>query len=97
MKRPYSAGKLLNVSVNDFARAVGGTVVDRDDQHLLFGMLDRQQRAENVGDDFFLVVRSDENGDSRPIGRIDVNVGMSLKAKETVQREPIMANGVDAN
>ncbi len=97
MERPDASGKPSDKFVDDFASAVGRTVVDRNDQHLFFRIFHRHQRAENVGDDFLFVVGGDQDSDWRPIGGIDVDVGVPLESEETVQREPIMAGGVDAD
>src|SRR5271163_567978 len=40
MERADAAGMLLDISVNDFARAVRGAVVYRDDQHFVLGIID---------------------------------------------------------
>ena len=83
--------------IDDFARAVGGAVVDWDDEHFVLRIIDAHQRGQNVGDDLFFVVCGHENRDLRPIGGVSVNVGMPLKSKEAIQREQVMACRVDGD
>ena len=90
-------GKRSDKVVDDFPRTVGRAVIHGNDQHFFLGIFDCHQGAQNVGDNFFFVVRGYENGYRWPLGGVDVNVGMTLKAKQPVKREPVMAEGVDAD
>ena len=42
-------------------------------------------------DDLFFIVRGHQNCDLRPVGRVDINVGMALESKEAIQREEVVA------
>ncbi len=97
MERPNASGKVRHKLVDDLSGAVGGTVVHRNHQHFGFGVLHLHQGIENIGDDFLLVVSSYEHGNGRPVGGVNVNVGMPLEAEEAVQREPVVARGIDAD
>ena len=97
MERLNAPGEPLYKVVYDLARPVGRTVIHRNHQHSVFGIFDRHQGAENVGDDLLLVVSGHEHGHGRPVGCVNVDVRMSLETEKSVQREPVVAGGVDAD
>src|ERR1035438_8802786 len=97
MEWPNAAGKPLHKLVDDLAGTVCGTVIDWNHQHLVFRILHRHQGAENVGDHLFFVVGSHEYRDGRPVGRVDVDIRMSLETEEAVQREKVVAGGIRAD
>ena len=80
----------LAKTIDDFACAVSGAVIDWDHQHLLFGIVHLHQCCQNVSDDLFFIVRGHENGDRRPVGHVDIDVGMALEPKEAIQREKVV-------
>src|SRR5581483_11850795 len=87
----------LDKFVNDFPSAIGGAIVDRNNQHLVGRVLTFDQCSQNVGHDFFFVMSRDQDGNRWPVGRINVDVRVPLEAEEAVQGEPVVTYGVDAN
>ncbi len=96
MKRADSAGIILNKIVDDLSRAVLGAVVDGNDQHLVGGITHCHQRSQDIRDHLLFVVSGHQDGYWRPVGRVDIDVGMALKSEQPIQREPIVARSIYA-
>ena len=64
---------------------------------LIFRIFHRHQGVENVGDDFFFVVSGNQHGHGRPVGGVNVDVRVPLETEKAIQREPVVAAGVDAD
>src|SRR5258708_12046558 len=97
MKGSDPSGIFLNEAVYDLACAIGRTVVDGNNRKLAFRIVNVQEGSQNVGDHGFFVVRGDKNGDSRPVGGVNVNVGVPLLARDAIQREAVVPQPVDAD
>ena len=97
MKRLNAARISLDKTINNFPRAVAGTIIDRNDGEPFFGVVNLQQRPQNVCDHRFLVVGCNQHCHRRPVCRINVNIRMPLLVDEPVDREAIMPHHVNAD
>ena len=89
-----TAWMLLTKAIDDLTRAVRRAVVDRNDQHLIHGIVHTHQCSQDVGDYLFFVVRCHQDSHWRPEGRVDVDVRMALESKKTIQCEEVVARGI---
>ena len=85
----------LDHRVDDLAGAVLRAVVDRHDDHAVLRIVDAHQVDQAVLDHRLLVVRGHEDRHPRPVGADQAGIGMALAAEHAVQREAVVAHGVD--
>jgi hypothetical protein len=53
--------------------------------------------TQDVIDNGLFVVGGNQDGDCRPRSAFQIEVRMTLPAEQTIQREPIMPDGIDAD